>query len=89
MIEGLTKIQAIKLIEIDGQIAKAQAYVAYWAAMANSGAYKNRIMRHGGSDGDELTEQEKLQDCMETILVHIRRIEELHQYKAKIIEGTW
>lgn len=70
------------------QIAATQARIAYWQSMLSSGAYKDRNVHHG-IDGPQLTEEEKRDDVLQTILRlagHLQSMQDFHEESAAIVE---
>jgi hypothetical protein len=54
-----------------------EAYTNYWLAMANTGAGKNRNLFHGICKHKKFTDEEKIDDCLQTALIHIHRMQDL------------
>lgn len=66
------------------QIAATQARIAYWQSVLSSGAYKDRNVRRG-IDGPQLTEEEKRDDVLQTILRlagHLQSMQDFHEEAA-------
>lgn len=57
-------------------VQRHHAYVVYFNARIQSGAYKTRQVFKGGHNGPQLTEQELLEDELKTMLTHINRMNE-------------
>jgi hypothetical protein len=69
---------------IQAQIVSTQGYITYWNAMVVSGGYKQRKTTVGyGSNEDrtmkfrDMTDEEKLEDTLATLLRHVKRVWEL------------
>lgn len=69
---------------IDNDIKICEMYAQYWMAMATTGVATKRKIYHG-TNGDELTDAEKIDDAMNTALSHIRRMAELVETKKSLI----
>lgn len=55
-----------------------QAY--WWTNSASNGHTKKRKLYHGGLNGPEFTDQEKVDDAMQTAQNHIRLFMEVAEY---------
>ena len=68
---------------LDGQFQRAQAYVLYFHARIVSGAYKLRLGKvfHGLSNC-AMTEEELLQDELDTMNRHIQHMTEIMNERA-------
>jgi len=62
---------------LQGQLAVEQAYITYFDARIRTGAYKDRIVHHGGFDGPRFTEEELLKSELGYMHNHIRRMNEI------------
>jgi len=84
-------IQA-QIARLDAQIVQAQSYVAYWTAYATSQTNYARNVYNYVEDHLKVkriklkTEAELEKAAFETALVHIRRIEEMGNAKAQLLE---
>jgi len=67
---------------LEGQIESRKAWIAYWQTVILSGAYKSRKVYHGfGTDEElEFTEEEKLQDALDTLKRHTELLAELIEH---------
>lgn len=63
------------LANLAGLIAMRQSYVIYYQTRILAGVYKDRQVVRG--DGTKLSEEELLEDEMQTMLQHIRIIADL------------
>jgi len=72
---------------LDGQMEVTKGYIAYFHARIVSGAYKERVghVFHGTLGENPFTEEEVLQDEIETMHRHIKRLKELIDAKEKIL----
>lgn len=55
----------------------------WWIAYATTGACKSRDMRHGTSEGVPFTDEEKVQDALNTARNHIRLYRESCEEQRK------
>jgi hypothetical protein len=73
----------------EARIEVHKAYTQYWLAMATTGAGKNRNLFHGIHKGSKYTDEEKIDDCLQTALIHIHRMQDLidkHDEAAYMLE---
>lgn len=61
---------------LEGQILHRKALADYWLALATTGAVTKRKISHG-TTGPEFTDEEKIQDALDTALLHIKAMSEL------------
>lgn len=61
---------------LEGQIVHRQGLISLWHARIVSGAYKQRRIFHG-TQGPELTDDEKLADALMTLDRHVEILHEL------------
>ena len=75
---------------IDNDIKQCEMYAHYWIAMAVTGVAKNRRLFHG-TKGPEFTDDEKIEESMQTALTHLYRMTELIDKKKTLIceEEDW
>jgi hypothetical protein len=77
---------------IDNDIKMCEMWAHYWMTLANTGLAKNRKLHHG-TEGPELTDEEKMQDAMETAHRHLHTMRELVDLKKELIskdpEGSY
>ncbi len=69
---------------IDNDIKICEMYAQYWIAMATTGAATKRKLFHG-TQGPEFTDEEKIEEAMNTALNHIQRMNELVDLKKSLI----
>ena len=69
---------------IDDDIKLCEVYANYWIALATTGVGKNRRLYHGTS-GPEFTDDEKVEECMQTANTHITRMRELMDQKKELL----
>ncbi len=70
---------------IDDDIKLCEMYANYWIAMATTGVGTRRKLFHGTAGG-ELSDEEKIEDCLKTSMNHIHRMDELIDKKKSLIE---
>lgn len=63
---------------LEGQILLHKAYAEYWTAVATTGAAKKRELFHGvGPESKPFTDEEKIENALETALRHIHLMRDL------------
>jgi len=70
---------------LEGQIESRKAWIAYWQTVILSGAYKSKKIYHGFGTPEEaeFTDEEKLQDALDTLKRHTELLAELIENLAK------
>lgn len=68
------------------QFEVRKMYAMLWHAKITSGAYKLRELYHGTS-GPEFTDEEKLEDALDTMKRHIELMNETAEYIAGLDES--
>jgi hypothetical protein len=74
----------IILKTIDHEIAMCQTWSTYWQAMAVTRVATNRKIYHG-TNGPEFTDQEKIEEALQTSLHHLHRMRELIDKKKQLL----
>ena len=69
---------------IDDDIKLCEVYASYWIALATTGVAKNRRLYHG-TQGPEFTDDEKVEEAMQTAHTHITRMRELMDQKKELL----
>jgi hypothetical protein len=75
---------------IDDDIKQCEMWAHYWMTMASTGVGKKRDLYNG--KGRELTDEEKIADCMAIVSNHLHRMSELIDKKKHLIhqeEISW
>ena len=75
----------IQLEHINEQLKVSYLWAEYWISMASTGVAKMRNIRQGGSDGRQLTDDEKLQSALNTAKSHIHGMRELIDAKVGLL----
>lgn len=78
---------SIILKTIDHEIAMCQTWSTYWQAMAVTRVATNRKLYHG-VNGPEFTDQEKIEDALNTALTHLHRMRELIDKKKRLLSKS-
>jgi len=80
-------IQSAKILQtIDNDIDMCNAWASYHIALAVTGITKKREIWHG-TNGPIFTDDEKVQDSMETARTHLHNMSELIDKKKEIIDN--
>jgi len=80
-------LQSAKILQtIDNDISMCSSWASYHIAMAVTGATKKRKICHG-TQGPELTDDEKVEDSMETARQHLHNMGELIDKKKEILNN--
>jgi hypothetical protein len=75
----------IRLEHINEQLKMSYLWAEYWITMASTGVAKMHNIRQGGSDGRQLTDDEKLQSALNTSKSHIHMMRELVDAKVGLL----
>jgi len=77
-------IREAQIWHIDATIEVKKLYVNYWINMVKTGAYKGRKVFTGDK---QFSDQELIEDCMNTALNHIQGINELIEERLGLMKG--
>lgn len=77
-----------QIARIEGQIEQAKLYAHLWMARAISGDIK-RDSLYDGSDGDELSNVDKVGHAIDIAKRHIQRVDDLTEYKIKLMKKQY
>jgi hypothetical protein len=77
---------------IDNDIKLCEMWAHYWMTMADTGLAAKRKLYHG-TEGPEFTDEEKIQEAMDTALRHLHSMRELVDLKKELLskdpEGSY
>ena len=74
----------IALETIDNDIEMCKMWAHYWMTMAVTGVGKKRNMSYG--DGTPFTDEQKIEDCLNTARNHLHRMSDLIDDKKSLIQ---
>ena len=77
-----------QIVRIDGQIEQAKLYAHLWMARAISGDIK-RDSLYEGSDGDELSDMDKVSHAINIAKNHIHKIGDLTERKIELMKKQY
>lgn len=75
----------IRLEHINDQLKMSYLWAECWITMASTGVAKNRDIRQGGSEGRQLTDDEKIESALNTAKSHIHMMSELVDTKVGLL----